>query len=519
MLHHIYWDQMEVEVKKNDAVSYPYQYIVSGVPLGHKIPSRDRTLRGPAPKDNDDDIELNIHLKKNAKTQRLSTRKMEIKILRLYQVSSKSCGFTQQCKSLSRKSNLFKKCDITQMPDDACSVSDMIYRLYASLAYGQQRDDFYYNNSTKYCMHHQWDSFAGISINSCAALLFYCMNHRNMQTSQNILQVYYLCYCQHFVICKLCVIKLYAITNGFKLIFDVFNSTPMNIYLSNPYPLILQIRFLNVLLNYRSMMKYLFRKKYLFRRLFRFWRKYINLYLKCKNNKNIHFVQCFKELLVANVTKGDYVKNAVFNKSIIIINCEQQRNLSDEFILQLSHTLLMNFIHKSGEYWTKSVYKCLLNHKYFMKFLCSLPIYEQLQYWNEDYYHMISFILLENYLDKKTNIGLKYLCNNDVMFEKIVNGNDTTKKNRLIQHEKKIHELKCKLFQGNIDDITGASVVGSYTQCFSAQCTKIKVNKCKFYKCKGCKVSIYCSVKCQKFDWNLFGHRNLCSVLRKCGKY
>eukprot|EP01084_Bolivina_argentea_P161357 280910_1 len=38
-----------------------------------------------------------------------------------------------------------------------------------------------------------------------------------------------------------------------------------------------------------------------------------------------------------------------------------------------------------------------------------------------------------------------------------------------------------------------------------------KVNK--WYKCKQCQIAFYCSRRCQKYDWNIFGHAKLCQLL------
>merc|ERR1712228_220154 len=37
----------------------------------------------------------------------------------------------------------------------------------------------------------------------------------------------------------------------------------------------------------------------------------------------------------------------------------------------------------------------------------------------------------------------------------------------------------------------------------------------QFKVCKGCKVVSYCSAKCQKYDWNRFKHKRICSKIRK----
>ena len=43
-----------------------------------------------------------------------------------------------------------------------------------------------------------------------------------------------------------------------------------------------------------------------------------------------------------------------------------------------------------------------------------------------------------------------------------------------------------------------------------------KRNKRKTFKiCKGCFVTFYCSHKCQKYDWNIFGHRRLCDMMQQ----
>lgn len=37
----------------------------------------------------------------------------------------------------------------------------------------------------------------------------------------------------------------------------------------------------------------------------------------------------------------------------------------------------------------------------------------------------------------------------------------------------------------------------------------------KFYICKGCHLTFYCSRRCQKVDWNHFGHKRFCHQVRE----
>ena len=37
----------------------------------------------------------------------------------------------------------------------------------------------------------------------------------------------------------------------------------------------------------------------------------------------------------------------------------------------------------------------------------------------------------------------------------------------------------------------------------------------KFYVCKGCKLTFYCSRRCQKIDWNMYGHKQFCNRVKK----
>eukprot|EP01084_Bolivina_argentea_P320149 555455_1 len=38
--------------------------------------------------------------------------------------------------------------------------------------------------------------------------------------------------------------------------------------------------------------------------------------------------------------------------------------------------------------------------------------------------------------------------------------------------------------------------------------SRLRVNK--WYKCSGCRIAVYCSRQCQKYDWNLFYHKQTC---------
>ena len=40
-----------------------------------------------------------------------------------------------------------------------------------------------------------------------------------------------------------------------------------------------------------------------------------------------------------------------------------------------------------------------------------------------------------------------------------------------------------------------------------------KFKQYKFYKCKRCRIAKYCSKKCQKKHWNLYGHQPQCVKL------
>eukprot|EP01084_Bolivina_argentea_P194168 333120_1 len=45
-----------------------------------------------------------------------------------------------------------------------------------------------------------------------------------------------------------------------------------------------------------------------------------------------------------------------------------------------------------------------------------------------------------------------------------------------------------------------------------------KKNGMKFRKCKACKIVRYCGKKCQKFDWNVGYHKQICLFVKKAAK-
>ena len=50
--------------------------------------------------------------------------------------------------------------------------------------------------------------------------------------------------------------------------------------------------------------------------------------------------------------------------------------------------------------------------------------------------------------------------------------------------------------------------------CNNAKC-KVTGGDMKLLRCKQCRVTFYCSKKCQKYDWNVYGHKSLCSSFIK----
>jgi len=53
----------------------------------------------------------------------------------------------------------------------------------------------------------------------------------------------------------------------------------------------------------------------------------------------------------------------------------------------------------------------------------------------------------------------------------------------------------------------------TYCAVCNKQQRKNEMKSKRFKKCSGCKLTYYCGSKCHKIDWNIRGHRNICSKL------
>eukprot|EP01084_Bolivina_argentea_P212777 361609_1 len=56
--------------------------------------------------------------------------------------------------------------------------------------------------------------------------------------------------------------------------------------------------------------------------------------------------------------------------------------------------------------------------------------------------------------------------------------------------------------------------VNKYIYCNNAKCL-VKHSQTKWYRCKRCRIAFYCSKRCQKYDWNRYDHKWLCSYFIK----
>ena len=50
-------------------------------------------------------------------------------------------------------------------------------------------------------------------------------------------------------------------------------------------------------------------------------------------------------------------------------------------------------------------------------------------------------------------------------------------------------------------------------KCGNHVCNKLNIDM-EFKICKRCLVTFYCSKKCQKYDWNIFGHKVQCDMIQ-----